>query len=1460
MSEIENLSPVKRALLEIRELRAELDALEEGRTEPIAIIGIGCRYPGADNPDAYWQLLKDGLDAIGPIPSDRWDVDAYYDPNPAQAGKMYTRSGGFLKNVDQFDPAFFGISPREAMSMDPQQRLLLEVSWEALEYAGVAADQLDGSQTGVFVGISTNDYGRLAGEDPDVHFVTGNNYAVAAGRIAYLLGLHGPTMAIDTACSSSLVAAHLAANSLRSRECNLALVGGVNLILWPETTVNFCQSGMLAADGHCKTFDEAANGYVRSEGVGIVVLKRLSDAVADGDTILALIRGAAVNQDGRTSGLTAPNGPAQENVIRTALANAGIEPHEVSYVETHGTGTPLGDPIEVQALARVFSEGRDPNQPLLIGAAKTNIGHTEAAAGIAGLIKATLALYYNTIPPTLNFQQPNPRINWEDIPVQVVDRLSTWPDYNERRYAGVSSFGFSGTNVHIVLEAAPPVETPETALERPAHLLTLSAKNQTALRQQAEQYANLLAGGSISVSDLVYTANTGRSHFTHRLAVVGTDTAELRASLEAFVNGEETHHLYADYAPESADPTLALLFSGQGTQYVQMARRLYETEPVFRARFDECNQLSQQYLPESLLDVIYPDPQSNGTSVLDQMHYAQPAIFSIEYALAQLWQSWGVQPTFVLGHSVGEYAAACIAGVFSLEDAFKLVATRGRLMDELQEPGTMVTVFADENTVAAIIEPYLEHLSIAAVNSPESVVISGRVDTVNTVLGLLKSQRIRSLKLAVTQASHSPLMNPLLDAFEAVAETVTYHEPHLQVISAMTGEVIQPGQISQARYWRDHTRSTVQFARGMASLYQQGARLFVEIGPNPTLLTLGQRCITENDTRWLPSLREGFDDWEQMLESLAMLYISGINPDWAAFERPYNHRRVSLPTYPFQRQRYWVKADSHTRHKQSHPVWEVVTNNARTQSLQGPLDLNVTAYPARWQIANQIALAYQAQAIITLGGFVRAGERHTLDGLLHQLYIKESYRVLLNRWLENLVEAGWLDRDGEYYISPKPLTVPNLEMLWNEANSVLADIQPLADYLYRSGNLLPAVLTGEESPLETLFPGGDYTTGDFLYNDWALPRYFNHIVASVVAAAANNHGGQMRILEIGAGTGGTSATVLPALPPNGVSYTFTDVSDFFLGRAQERFAAHTFINYALLNIEQDPAEQGFPSHGFDLIIAANVLHATSNLDRTLNHVRSLLAPGGILVLYEASEHPVWFDITVGLIEGWSKFEDEWRGHHPLLTGDRWSEALFHNGFEAVEYYPKADNPAKHLLHNIVVAKVAQFALESETTYDGIMDRVEVIITNANGPASTTLHEQLEEALPGDRLDILADYVRDHVRRSLRVKADHPLGTRERLLDLGFDSLMALELRSKLSGELALPKPLPASLIFDYPTIEAIAAYLLTLLEKDKVDARPNSLESEVNEDETEVAQMPADVSNLSDEEIEALLMKKLRDI
>jgi len=733
--------------------------------EPIAIIGLGCRFPKAKNPNEFWQLLKNGVDAITEVPKSRWDIKTFYEPTPAP-GKMNTRWGGFLDEVATFDPQFFGISPREAESMDPQQRLLLEVSWEALENAGLCAEQLAGSQTGVFIGISTNDYTRLhtaLGNNVNAYSGTGNALCIAANRLSYFLDLHGPSKAIDTACSSSLVAVHDACQSLRQRECNLALVGGVNLILSPDLTITFSAAQMLSADGRCKTFDADADGYVRGEGCGIVVLKRLSDAVKDSDNILAVIKGTAMNQDGRSNGLTAPNGPAQQAVIRQALANAGINASEMSYVEAHGTGTSLGDPIELNALKEVLMSGRVQEQACYIGSVKTNIGHLEAAAGIAGLIKTVLALQHQEIPPLLHLKTLNPHLAIADTPLSIPTELTPWS--TEQKLAGVSSFGFGGTNAHVVLSSAPALSIKVAEVERPKHLLTLSAQNEAALIALANAYHSYIKSHpTISIADVCFTANTGRSHFSNRLAVVADSPEQIQEQLGAFAVGGETVGLMTAQVPNHK-PRLAFLFTGQGSQYVGMGRVLYQTQPTFRQTLDHCDEILRDYLERPLLEIIYPVDVKDETihnlrftihnSQLNETAYTQPALFALEYALAKLWQSWGIKPDVVMGHSVGEYVAACIAGVFSLEDGLKLIAARGRLMQTLCDKGDMLVLSVDESKAAEIIEPFAPDVSIAAINGPENVVISGKHEAIETIEATLSAdENIKTKRLPVSHAFH----------------------------------------------------------------------------------------------------------------------------------------------------------------------------------------------------------------------------------------------------------------------------------------------------------------------------------------------------------------------------------------------------------------------------------------------------------------------------------------------------------------------------------------------------------------------------------------------------------------------------------------------------------------------------------------------------------------------------------
>lgn len=929
------LTPLQRAVYALKEMRAKLDALERAGKEPIAIIGLGCRFPGgADSPEAFWQLLHDGIDAICETPADRWNLEEYYDPNPEVPGKVYTRHGGFLPQVDGFDPQFFGISPREAASMDPQQRLLLEVSWEALEHAGIVPKILRGSRTGVFLGIGQNDYAQAAlfSVDPakiTAHAGTGNGFCFASGRLSYTFGLQGPNMAIDTACSSSLVAIHLACQSLRSRECDLALAGGTQLILSPRIAVFLSRTRALAPDGRCKTFDASADGFSRGEGCGLIVLKRLADALAAHDTILAVIRGSAVNHDGPSSGLTVPNELAQESLIREALHNAGVQPDDVGYVETHGTGTSLGDPIELQALDAVFSPRTTP--PLFVGSVKTNIGHLEAAAGIAGLIKTVLAFQHREIPPHLHFAMPTPRVNWSELPIVIPTEPCPWLVHGAKRIAGVSSFGLSGTNAHIVLEEAPAPEIPEsvlntekTQIERPRHLLTLSAKTPEALLELAERYERyMLKADDIQPQDLAFSANTGREHFSKRLALLGDSLQDFSEKLRGFRAGKTAPDVVQTQTacPErnrwAGPPQVVFLFTGQGAQYLNMGKELYDLHPTFRENLDHCNEILREVLEIPLLHILYPQSfenvhqknssDSSHSMTIHDTAYAQPALFAVEYALARLWQSWGIRPDAVLGHSLGEYTAACVAGVFSLKDALKLVTARGRLMQSLPRDGAMVAVMASAEQVKEAIQPYRHEVSLAAINAPRSVVLSGKRESVDLVVNSLAAQGIKTSFLQVSHAFHSPLMEPITEAFARIASEVALRLPRINLISNVTGASVSQ-EVLDPHYWVQHILQPVNFSAGMSSLAQAGYKVFLELGPQPVLSGLGRQTLDSADILWLPSLRKGQSDWRQMLLSLATLYVNGAEIDWREFDRPYSRVRVSLPTYPFQRQRCWLDA------------------------------------------------------------------------------------------------------------------------------------------------------------------------------------------------------------------------------------------------------------------------------------------------------------------------------------------------------------------------------------------------------------------------------------------------------------------------------------------------------------------------------------------------------------------------
>jgi acyl transferase domain-containing protein len=903
------------ALAAIEHLESRLAKEQQRRREPVAIIGAGCRYPGdITNVEELWRTVRDGIDGVTEVPRDRWDVDDYYSPDPQAVGRMVTRRGGFLSGIDRFDAAFFGISPREAISLDPQHRLLLETSLEAVENACIAPDSLANSKTGVFVGITTNDYLRLmqgiGADATETYIGTGTALNAASGRISFTWGLQGPSVSVDTACSSSLVAIHLACQSLRAGDSDFALAGGVNVVLTPEPMILFSKWGMMAPDGRCKTFDAAADGFVRAEGCAMIALKRLSDALAAGDNILAVIRGSAVNSDGRSSGLTVPHGPAQEAVVRTALKDAGLEPDALDYIEAHGTGTPLGDPIEVEALGTVMNSGQRRQKPLLIGSIKTNIGHTESASGIAGLLKVVQSLRHEAIPPHRNFEKPNDRIPWASFPIAVPTKLTPWPHGERPRRAGVSAFGFSGTNAHVILEEAPASATDSADTGAPT-LVPLSARSDAALRELAANTAVFLSDNpGQSLGGTARTAATGRSLHSHRAAFVAASCQELEVELRAFASGQPSASTSSHVLRSGERPRIAFLFTGQGSQYAGMGQGLYDAEPVFRDALDRCAALLTSRLQRPLLDVLFA---ADGEAKLTETGYAQPAFFSLQYALCELWRSWGIIPSIVMGHSVGEFAALCVAGAMRLEDGVALVAERGRLMQALPAGGAMAAVFASESQMDSMLAPFRTRLSLAAINAPDEMVISGDAEVLSDALDRFSAEGVKTRLLEVSHAFHSHRLDPMLDGLERFAAGVAFTTPRIPVVSNLSGKLLPKGVAPDAAYVRRHAREPVRFADGIAALQTAGATMLIEIGPQPTLLGLAAKAEPGASWTLVPSLRRGRDDRKEMYAALGKVHVHGAIVDWKAVQAALPSGRAPLPTYPFQRERYWAQPSAATR-------------------------------------------------------------------------------------------------------------------------------------------------------------------------------------------------------------------------------------------------------------------------------------------------------------------------------------------------------------------------------------------------------------------------------------------------------------------------------------------------------------------------------------------------------------------
>lgn len=1700
---------VKAEVIDDLERRKGDDAVGAGSNgmsgEPIAIVGMACKFPGAEDLDAFWRLLVEGKNAVvenAPGPGEGRFAEIFGDTiieNDA------CRFGAFVDDIDKFDAGFFRISPVEADLLDPQQRMMLEMCWLALEDAGINPDRLKGTNTGVYSGISNDEYRMLVLETTrpteaagSLYALSGTNLNGTAGRVSFVLGLNGPAKAVDAACASALVAVHDAVSDLQQGKADLALAGGVQAILNGRIYELRAEAMMLSQEGQCKTFDASADGYVRGEGCGVVALKRLSDAEADGDRIWAVIRGASVNHGGASAGLTVPHAPAMEKLIEAAHADAGVPASEVDYLETHGTGTAVGDPIEVEAVAKVYGRGREADRPLLMGSVKTNVGHLESAAGIAGLIKAALAVERGVIPKHLHFTNPNPRVDWDEVPLQVTTEMIDWPNRPGRpRLAGVNSFGISGTNAHIVLEEhcangdnvdirngtmgsaqAVEVSLPKPLIEsvepsdvfdgRDKRFLPLSGKTDNAVKDLARRYVSWIDANGLEIdadgvndaklADMSWTAGVGRSHFDRRSSVVFGDGASLRQQL--------TDLAERDLELEPRRPAkVAFVYTGQGSQWVGMGEALYRQEPVARAVFDRCEAVFRKERGGSLLDVMWG--RNGADEDLGDTAWEQPALYALGCALTALWESVGVRPDVVLGHSVGEIAASYAAGVFSLEDGMRFAAVRGTLLSET-EPGTMAAIFASPNEVTSAIEELNAAsdgvgLSIAGDNGAHQVV-SGPVVEIEKIVDRFEAEGVRARRLNTAKAFHSALVEPALDALGEFVDALSVKSPDLSVVSNLTGRVVEPDMALDGSYWRRHAREAVAFANGVSSMAELGVDLVVEIGPHAVLgpmTTLawptssgGQQPsrapVAIASLRRPPRDASSAEPESGFVDAVAEAYEAGLEISFEGLCAGEERRRISLPSYPFQRERHWIDQSKKRRLSAGHPllgvkhesargeiayetevfpsepVWlndhrvfnrlvapgalygamvastaldegngsvvvedfqlhspmvfaakkpdddegeegrtmQVVldeSDGASTRSVQvyskansgnwtlhveggvsegDPLavpveriDLNGLKsrlsesdvgdyYRAKSDTGIDLGPLFRTLGLVWTGPGEALGEvilpevlgRNELD--VHPLILDGCFQVVgmarnmtgeageptylpfgwerlwLNRSLPDqvlchvqmseaaresgsgspevlsgeiriydldggliggisgytvkkatreallsaveevddlLYEVVWRDKElesgivsADFFPQPRDVAagtelfpdylstagvdpegrnglLTDLE-LWSRSYAlrtleklgwerrvgevvepeelrerlgvtgehsrlfrrllemldsagvveetddgfavVLGDGNPLPSELpsnpegyaaemarryshgltevglfERSGGALADVLRGDADPLTLLFSSGEPTAAD-LYLKAPVARAANRLLADAVQKLVADlpEGRRLRVIEVGAGTGSATASVLPVLPEGQFDYVYTDISAGFFAEAEARFGdANGSIEYRSLDIEKDPIVQGFDSHGFDLMIASNVLHATRSLEETLTHCRALLAPSGQLVALENLRGLGWMDLTFGQLDGWWRFADEYRPHHALASPAVWRQALSDAGFEETEVLGVDDSFTHDMLDKgVIVSQGPSEVTESEGVW--------VITRDAGGVAEGIANE------------------------------------------------------------------------------------------------------------------------------------------
>ncbi|GET38795.1 non-ribosomal peptide synthetase/type I polyketide synthase [Microseira wollei] len=1369
----------------------------------IAIIAMSGQFPKAQDIDSLWNNLCNGIESISFFSEQEMVAEGVNIKWLNNA--KHVRASGVLSDIELFDAYFFGYSPKEAELIDPQQRLFLECAWSAIEKAGYDPENYKGL-IGVYAGCGGNDY-LLKNLYPNRDILELNDFDnLSFGnapdhlttRVSYKLNLKGPALNIQTACSTSLVAVHLGCQSLLNGECDMAIAGGVSIHL-PQKTGYLYQEGLiLSPDGHCRAFDAKAKGTVGGNGVGIVVLKRLADAIADGDYIHAVIKGSSINNDGSLKvGYTAPSIDGQAAVISQAQAVAGIDAETITYIEAHGTGTPLGDPIEIAALTQAFCASTQKKGFCAIGSLKTNIGHLDTAAGVAGLIKTVLALKHKLLPPSLHFEQPSPQIDFANSPFYVNTKLSPWETNGTPRRAGVSSFGMGGTNAHVVLEETPAEfeyksqESGEPG--RKFQLLVLSAKTERALdTATANLVEHLTHHPDINLADVAYTLGVGRKAFNYRRILVCRDREDAANTLST----QDPKRIFPN-VQEPKNRSVAFMFSGQGSQYVNMAGELYQEEPAFRENIDLCAELLKPNLGLDLRSVLYPSEEQaeQAAEQLKQTAIAQPALFTIEYALAKLWMSWGVHPKAAIGHSIGEYVAATLAGVFSLEEALSLVAARGQITQQMPS-GSMLAVPLPQQQVQPLLD---NKLSLAAINGSSLCTVSGATDAIEALQQQLQAQGVECRLLHTSHAFHSYMMEPILETFTEQVKKVNLKPPQIPYISNVSGTWITAEEATNPSYWARHLRQTVLFSSGLQRLLQEQDFILLEVGPGKTLSAIAKKHVDKAAEQViLSSLRHPQDqqsDVAFLLNALGKLWLAGIQVDWAGFYAGSQRYRLPLPTYPFERQRYWIEPpkEAGTRKElNSHfhnavPEWTSIVEAGRTQALSELPNFDNPTYHAKQQCLNLLCVANMNLALRDLGAFSNPAEKHSIKDLLSQFSILPEYEQLLSRWLKVLVEHDQLQQDGERFTNFVPISTESWNALAEEVKVRWADTPLWAETVLLVREKLAALLTGRENSRDVFFAKGSFDKAETVAGDWPMLHYYNAIARASLQRVVKLLSPQvkLRILEIGAGMGLTTAELLPVLPLQQTSYTFTDVGRLFLDNAKQKFSAYPFLEYRLLNIEESPKAQGYEEHSFDMVVAANVLHVTRNMGETLEHVRSLLAPGGFLLVWEVTQPLLEFDITDGFLM--KPLDDGERSQsNPFLSKQQWIWALREHGFVEVAALPETEVLGFHIL----LAKASGFANVSATTAftvcpdDAIKTDVETLQAKSPKKDFSSLHST--------RPNLPNPYVapRNQIERTIteiwqKFFGIEQVGIYDDFFELGGDSLLAVHLISKLCETLKI---------------------------------------------------------------------------